>query len=467
MSTRRVVIIVGAVLVLTAGVIATTRMRRPAIAVQTARVARRDLASIVTASGEIKPRKYINISASATGRIQELLVREGERVKKGQLLGRLESIQPGADLESQEASIRAAEADASASEAALKAADDNILQVQRSIDRSRNDLAKAQIDFDRSKQLLDHRLIPRQDFEAKEVTLKNAQATLSEAGDRISQAKAQRAQTAAQLAASQAKVLQSKAALQRLSDILRNYNFFAPLDGVVTNLPVRVGETVVPGIQNSSGSTVMTIADTSLITAEVKVDETEIVTVQLGQPSEIKIDAMPGRIYKGHVIEIGTSAILRSTGVAASESAVSSQEAKDFKVVVALDDPPEVVRPGVSCTAKITTATRKNVVTVPLQALTTRQASDLAAAPTGATKAPADAGASAPGESLQGVFVVQNGKANFRNVRTGISGTLDVEVADELQEGDEIITGSYQIIRTLRNGTLVTVNNGTPAQPRA
>jgi HlyD family secretion protein len=106
-------------------------------------------------------------------------------------------------------------------------------------------------------------------------------------------------------------------------------------------------------------------------------------------------------------------------------------------------------------------------VTVPLQALTTRQASDLAAAPTGATKAPADAGASAPGESLQGVFVVQNGKANFRNVRTGISGTLDVEVADELQEGDEIITGSYQIIRTLRNGTLVTVNNGTPAQPRA
>ncbi len=466
MSTRRVVIIVGAVLVLTAGVIATTRMRRPAIAVQTARVARRDLASIVTASGEIKPRKYINISASATGRIQELLVREGERVKKGQLLGRLESIQPGADLESQEASIRAAEADASASEAALKAAEDNILQVQRSIDRSRNDLAKAQIDFDRAKQLLDHRLIPRQDFEAKEVTLKNAQATLSEAGDRISQAKAQRAQTAAQLAAAQAKVLQSKAALQRLSDILRNYNFFAPLDGVVTNLPVRVGETVVPGIQNSSGSTVMTIADTSLITAEVKVDETEIVTVQLGQPSEIKIDAMPGRIYKGHVIEIGTSAILRSTGVAASESAVSSQEAKDFKVVVALDDPPEVVRPGVSCTAKITTATRKNVVTVPLQALTTRQASDLAAAPTGATKAPADAGAGAPSESLQGVFVVQNGKANFRNVRTGISGTLDVEVVDGLQEGDEIITGSYQIIRTLRNSTLVTVDNGTPAQPR-
>jgi len=454
------------VLVLTAGVIATTRMRRTTIPVQTARVARRDLASIVTASGEIKPRKYINISASATGRIQELLVKEGDRVKKGQLLGRLESIQPGADLASQEANIRAAEADASAAEAALKAADDNILQVQRSIDRSRNDLAKAQTDFDRAKQLLDHRLIPRQDFEAKDVALKDAQATLSEAGDRISQAKAQRAQTAAQLAGSQAKVVQSKASLQRLSDILRNYNFFAPLDGVVTNLPVRVGETVVPGIQNSSGSTVMTIADISLITAEVKVDETEIVTVQLGQPAEIKIDAMPGRVYNGHVIEIGTSAILRSTGVAASESAVSSQEAKDFKVVIALDDPPEVVRPGVSCTAKVTTATRKNAVTVPLQALTTRQASDLVAAPTGVSNAPAGTGASAHDESIQGVFVMRSGKATFQKVRTGISGTLDVEVVDGLQEGDEIITGAYQVIRTLRNGTQVTVDNGTHAPPQ-
>jgi len=146
---------------------------------------------------------------------------------------------------------------------------------------------------------------------------------------------------------------------------------------------------------------------------------------------------------------------LRSTGVAASESAVSSQEAKDFKVVIALDDPPEVVRPGVSCTAKVTTATRKNAVTVPLQALTTRQASDLVAAPTGVSNAPAGTGASAHDESIQGVFVMRSGKATFQKVRTGISGTLDVEVVDGLQEGDEIITGAYQVIRTLRNGTQV------------
>jgi HlyD family secretion protein len=438
MSIRKIIVTVIVLIVLAAGAVGTVRMRRTALKVQTARVARQDLASAVTASGEIKPRKYINISASATGRIQELLVKEGDRVKKGQLLGSLESIQPGADLESQRANIRAAEADSTASEAALKAADDNIKQIQRAVDRARNDLEQARTEFGRAQTLLEHRLISRQDFESKQVALKNGEATLSEAQDRIGQARAQREQSAAQLAAAQAKVLQARASLQRLSDILHNYNFYAPLDGVVTNLPVRVGETVVPGIQNSSGSSVMTIADVSLITADVKVDETEIVTIQLGQPSEIKIDAIPGQVFTGKVIEIGTSAILRSTGVAASDSAVSSQEAKDFKVVVALDSPPEVVRPGVSCTAKITTATRKKALAVPLQAVTVRQ-------------------------SQQGVFVVRDGKAEFRRVSTGISATLEIEVTDGLQEGDEIITGAYQVIRTLRSGAEVTVDNRAPA----
>ena len=134
---------------------------------------------------------------------------------------------------------------------------------------------------------------------------------------------------------------------------------YSPIDGVVTNLPVRVGETVVPGIQNSPASTIMTVADMSLITAEVKVDETDIVNVKLGQTADITIDAMPNRTFKGRVIEIGNTAILRSTGLAASQSTVSSQEAKDFKVVVALNDPPEDIRPGLSCTAKVTTATRE------------------------------------------------------------------------------------------------------------
>ena len=464
----KTILIVLVVLTLGIGVYASTvYSKRGVVAVQTGKVVRGDLTALVTASGEIKPKNYINMGANAMGLLTEILVKEGNRVRKGQLVARIENIQPEAQVASQKAQVSSAEADSNAAEAGLKAADDNLRTQQAVIDHSQADLEHAKLDYDRAKDLFKDQLLAKQDFDAKKATYDAAVAALNEQQTRLAQYRSQREQTAAQLSATQRRVAQAKAVLAQYTDMLHKFDSYAPLDGVVTNLPVRVGETVVMGVQNTPGSNIMTIADMSLITAEVKVDETEIVTVQLGQPSEIKIDAMPGRIYKGHVIEIGTSAILRSTGVAASESAVSSQEAKDFKVVVALDDPPEVVRPGVSCTAKITTATRKNVVTVPLQALTTRQASDLAAAPTGATKAPADAGASAPGESLQGVFVVQNGKANFRNVRTGISGTLDVEVADELQEGDEIITGSYQIIRTLRNGTLVTVNNGTPAQPRA
>ncbi len=193
----------------------------------------------------------------------------------------------------------------------------------------------------------------------------------------MAQARAQRAQAAAQLSSSQKHVVQTQANLNRQADILDKYNTTSPIDGVVTNLPVRVGETMVTGIQNSPGSTIMTIADMSVITAEVKVDETDIVNVVLGQLADVTIDAIPNRTFKGHVIEIGNTAILRSTGVAASQSTTSSQEAKDFKVVIGLDNPPEEIRPGLSCTGKITTATRQKALTIPIQALTVRQKGDL------------------------------------------------------------------------------------------
>jgi len=463
-SRKKVTLAAVALIALSAMVIATRHGRRGQVTVQTARVVRQDLQSVVAASGEIKPKNYINISASAMGRIRQLLVKEGARVRKGQLLGTLENIQPGADLEGQRASVRSAEADASAGESALKAASDNVKQVQRTIERDRTDLEKAQLDFDRARSLLDHRLIARQDFESKQAALKDAEATLQEAIDKMSQAEAQMEQAKAQLAGYQSRVAQSKATLQRFTDVLRDYDFYAPLDGIVTNLPVRVGETVVPGIQNSSGSTVMTIADMSLITAEVKVDETDIVTLQLGQTAEVAIDAMPGQTFSGRVVEIGNTAILRSTGLAASESAVSSQEAKDFKVVVALDAPPEAVRPGLSCTARITTATRHGAIAVPLQALTVKQSSELAH---GAAGSVAAGGARA--RTVTGVFVVRQGRAEFHTVRTGISGSLDVEVIEGLNENEEIVIGPYQVIRTLRSGAQIAVDNraATPPPPPA
>src|SRR5205807_3570260 len=170
---------------------------------------------------------------------------------------------------------------------------------------------------------------------------------------------------------------QGRATLTRVSDVLQKTSYAAPFDGMITNLPVREGETVVIGIQNSPGSTLMTIADMSVITAEVKVDETDIVNVETGLPAEVTIDAIPKKIFHGKVTEIGNNAIVRSTGLATSQQTSASQEAKDFKVVVTLQDPPENLRPGLSSTAKVTTATRTNVISIPIQALTIRSRADL------------------------------------------------------------------------------------------
>jgi HlyD family secretion protein len=455
-------------LVVAGGVFASIKYsRRGVVTVQTGRAFRTDLTSIVTASGEVKPRNYINIGANTQGAapITAILVKEGDRVHKGQVLARLANVQPSADLTAQQASLNSALADSAASEAAQKSAEDNITVAEAQVDHDRADLAQKKVDLQRSKDLYDSKLISSQDYEAKKAQYDLGVATLVSAERRVSQAKAQRAQSAAQLASSQKKIAQIQAMVARSKDILSQYEAVAPLDGVITNLPVRVGETVVPGIQNSAASTIMTIADMSIITAEVHVDETDIVSVKIDQPAEVTIDAIPNRTFKGKVIEIGDTALVRSTGVAASQSQTSSQEAKDFKVVIALEIPEELVRPGLSCTAKITTAVRPHVLSIPLQALTVRQKGQLD--PPNAKKPPSQDPAvqRAMREELQGVFVINNGKAEFRPVKTGISGSTDVEVLDGLKEGEQILTGSYQVIRTVRNQARVKVDNKVSMQP--
>jgi HlyD family secretion protein len=201
----------------------------------------------------------------------------------------------------------------------------------------------------------------------------------------------------------------------------------------------------------------------SLITAEVKVDETDIVNVHLGQTANITIDAMPNKTFTGKVTDIGNTAILRSSGLAASQSATSSQEAKDFKVVIALDSPPDDIRPGLSCSAKIVTATRRNVLSIPIQALTVRKRIDLETQPNGvmaSTETPAERAKN--NEELQGVFVIKDGKAEFHQVETGITGATDIEVLSGVEENQPIIIGSYKVIRTIRNGARVKVDNRPP-----
>ena len=464
----KILITVIALVIAGVGVYASTvYSQRGVVTVQTGNVARTDLTSIVTASGEIKPKNYIDIGADAIGDLTEILVKEGDHVHKGQLLAKIEDVQPTADVEAQKATLSGAEADAAASESALKGADQNIEMSQAAVDQANSLLEQAKADYDRSLAEFNEQLLAKQDFDSKKFAYDGQKAALAQAVSRLQQARTQREQDVANLASAQRRIAQAKANLTRFTDVLEKHNSFAPIEGMVTNLPVRVGETVVPGLQNQTGTLIMTIADMSQITAEVKVDETDIVNVQIGQMAEITIDAIPNKTFKGRVTEMGNTAILRSTGVAASQSAISSQEAKDFKVVIALDNPPSEIRPGLSCTAKITTATRQNVLTIPIQALTVRQKGDLD------PKTPAKTGAQAATkvdpavekarkEELQGVFVVSGGKAMFRKVETGITGATDIEVLSGLKEGDEVITGTYQVIRTIRNEAQVKVDNKAP-----
>lgn len=444
--------------------------KRDIVTVQTGRATRQDLTALVTASGEIKPRNYINIGSNAAvpSRITDIFVAEGQTVRKGQMLAKLESVQPTAEVAAQRATVSTAEAESGAAEASLKAADENLATLQAGIERAKADVERARINFERVEKLYQEKLIARQEYDQRKIEVVVSQAALHEAETRLPQARAQRGQLAAALSASQKRITVSQANLARAQDVLQRTSAVSPIDGMVTNLPVRVGETVVPGLQNSPSSLIMTIADMSLITAEVKVDETDIVNVKLEQLADVTIDAIPGKTFKGKVIEIGNTAILRSTGLAASQSAISSQEAKDFKVVVALIDPPSEVRPGLSCTAKVITSTRQQALSIPIQALTVRQKGDLEPKPAADPKAPPapvnQAAEKAKREEIQGVFVINGDRATFRKVETGITGATDIEVLSGLKENDEIITGTYKVIRTIKNDARVKVDNKAPVK---
>jgi HlyD family secretion protein len=459
---KKVSLGIGVALVLgTIVAITVYQSRKNLVTVQTGKAQKETLAAVVSASGEIKPKTYVNIGANAFGKIIKLHVREGDHVKKGQLLAQLENVQSSADVNATRASVQAAQTDAVAADAALNTS-------LADLNRAKSDAAHAKLDWDRAQGLYNAALIAKQDYDMKKAAWEQANAGSAQAEARVAQAKAQKD-------SSDKHITQNQANLTRVSDVLQKTTYDAPFDGVITNLPVREGETVVIGIQNSPGSTLMTLADMSVITSEVKVDETDIVNVRLGQSAEVTIDAIPHKIFHGIVSEIGDNAIVRSTGVATSQATSTSEEAKDFKVVVTLSDPPADLRPGLSSTAKITTATRDNVLSIPLQALTVRTQADLmpkdknkdkdseknsTQSVQAAASAPVDA--SKQKEEVQGVFVIRGKKAEFVPVDTGISGTTDIEIMKGLREGDEVITGSYKVLRTLKPGTSVKIDNTAP-----
>ncbi|MEO6806514.1 MAG: efflux RND transporter periplasmic adaptor subunit [Edaphobacter sp.] len=464
MSAKKIILIVAVVLVLAGIVIASILHGQASVTkVATGKAVREDLTSIVNGTGQIKPKTYVNVGATSFGRITHLYVKEGDHVKAGTILARVESVQPEATVAAQQAAIAAAHTDIASYVAAEKTAEANIAQ-------GKADLEQKQLDFNRSKALYNDQLIAKQDFDAKKAAYDMAVATLAQRQASLAQA---RAQTQSQ----RGHMNQAVASQRSNYDALDKTISRAPFDGLVTNVPVREGETVVVGIQNAEGSTLMTLADMSVITAEVKVDETDIVNVELNQPADVTVDALPGRIFKGHVTEVGDQALLRTTGIATSQSTTGTEEAKDFKVVVTLDKTDAAMndlRPGLSATAKITTAHKPNALTIPIQALVQR---DMAAEkilaenngkpPSGTLATPA--GAAAKATLVQGVYILRTEhkklRAEFIPVTTGITGATDIEVLTGLKEGDQIVTGRYRILRALKSGTAVKVDNTVEASP--
>jgi HlyD family secretion protein len=459
MKLKKILIISGAVLV-AAGIAGFTIVRAQSgyTKVLTAKVVRQNLVSIVSGTGQIKPKTYVNIGATSFGRITHLYVKEGDHVKKGQVLATVESVQAKAGVDAQQASIRSADTDIASYLAAEKTA-------EATVAHSEADLNQKLLDWQRAQALYKAELIAKSEYDSKKAAYDTDVATLAQSKAALVQARAQTASARGKLGTAQATLTSDVDALNKTVSI-------APFDGIVTNMPVREGETVVVGIQNAQGSTLMTLADPSVITAEVKVDETDIVNVAMGQPVEVTVDALPGKIFQGKVTEVGDQAILRSTGIATSQSTTGTEEAKDFKVVVTLSNPPEELRPGLSATAKITTARRQNVLTIPIQALAMRTPASLKVGASMQTVNAATDGDSPPASAqdpgIQGVFVLRSHgsklESQFVPVTTGITGATDIEVTSGLKQGDELVIGPYKVLRTLKNDVKLKRDNGAATQ---
>lgn len=449
---------------------------RGLVTVQTGKVVRQDLSAIVTASGEIKPPpdKFATVNANSIGKVTEILVKEGDHVKKGQLLMRTEDVQQEASVHAQQAALTSARADAQVQAAAVQSATASLQTAQANLAQAKAKLQQSKDDFARSQQMYKEQLIARQTFDQDLSNYQVAEAAVKSSQAQVAQAKAQLNQAIYNRDMSHARVLQAQAQLVSIKNVRDQTIYTAPFDGVITYLPVHEGENVVPGIQNTSGSALFQVANLAVINAVVNVDETDILGIRNGQPAEVSIDAIPDKKFKGRVTEIGMSALSSTSGQTTTSSAQStasnSGEAKDFTVSVTLDDPPPGLRPGLSATAKITTATRKDAIAIPIQCLTVRTKGELekeneanAKGKALAAEPNATSANSNNKKEIQGVFVIRNGRAVFTPVTTGIMGTMNVEVLSGLKPGEEIVTGSYQVLRTLKNNTRIKIDNSVKA----
>ena len=412
------------VLVVAAGVYANRARTSKAIEVQTENVKRRNLTASVSGSGKIRPFKEVAISSNVSGRVVQLSVLEGQEVTAGQFLLRIDPVRYRSAVEQVEAQIQAAETNT---------------------ELTRQNLAYARDVLDRREGLY------TQDLLAEEAYLESLQAVRREEQN---------------LEMRETDIERLRAQLKQSEHDLSQVAFQSPIDGVITKLNIEEGETAITGTMNNPGTVLLTIADLSFVEAEIEIDETDIVDVELGQHAEVRIDAFPDSIFAANVIEVGRSPI-------DNVQTTSSTQAINFKVVVRVLEAVPGARPGLSCTADIVTATRREALAVPIQSLILREVeldehgqlvqldpiTELLAAVEESSK---DAADEQELQELEGAFLVRNGKAKFVPVEIGVAGERYFEVLSGIIEGDEVVVGPFNVIRTLQSGEHVNTDTTPP-----
>lgn len=471
---KRKIIIIATAAVLLSGIVGASVFmagRGEAPEVQTAKVTRRAvLESKVTANGEVRPIQFINLTAEVSGRVTDVFVKEGDQVKKGVPLLRVDPTQQSQATAVQQASLQAAQAEVQNQTVALQAAENTInnaravlLSAQADHERARVEQANAQIELKRNTDLVESGVVARSVYDSAKARYDSATASVNAAKARVEQAQVQLkdaeirvGQAKAALESARARVAQSQASLRSQEDLLSKTTQYATINGVIVGPIIQVGQFA---LSNLSSTPLLIIADMSTINVEVRVDETDVANVKTGQKAKVKVDALGEKEIDGEVTEIAASAVTRSGQTIAQTTVAGSQEAKDFKVVIRLvnmsEDVRDRLRPGMSATATINTDRRENVIAIPLQALVEREAPG-----SGPQGSPTPAASPSPGgrerrPSQRGVFVVENNKSVFKPVTTGITGENDIEITSGLEEGIEIITGPYRQLRTLRDNMAI------------
>jgi HlyD family secretion protein len=441
------ILITLAVVIAGAGVVGANLYfkRDKGVSVTTETIRARDLEAVVSASGKIQPKRLVNITAETSGRVVNLAVNEGDRIRTGQFLLQIDPKTLRSRVDNSEASLQVAAV--------------SLDQMRQSVETARVQLEQAKQTLVRQQGLWKQQLTTRAELEKAENDVKTAESSLQE---RDKSAMAQ-----------ESRIMQERAGLDSAKYDLTKVRIESPIDGIVTRRNIQEGETAMIGTMNNAGTVLLTLADMSIIQAEVEVDETNIPNVRLGQIAKISIDAIPDKSFKGHVTEIGNSPIQAAAG--------SSTQATNFKVVVVLDEKVPEVRPGFTCTADITTATRQSVAAVPIPSVAVRELTydangQVIKAPTdskrrrrgGSNDSALDPVASAaelkPGETrkeTEGVFVVRDKSKNveFVPIKMGIAGDKYFEILSGLAPGDQVITGPYNSVRNIADGDPVKVDN--------